>query len=470
MSAYRKAIILCSVLLAGCIFYLLAIPSRERNVWHVLVGAFPEKISVDNAHISSAYYILRQTHEPLLRKDDGQNYTSRILERWSHKLDYSEYEFCPKERLRFDDATAFTKERFYEHISTITRKYDPGALARFSDGCATVNFKAPAKGYLEYLTQYENAPTKPVGDTFELGLGPFFVLYAGEDRIELVRKRYLPNAYTSVVLHLYKDVGDPRLQDRDVSDFNLIPSVDMPGWVKDTYQSFDNVELKTANLIINHPDPAGRRLIRNCLGVDAFRRAYSPRKTDFVDVQTLFPIGLTGAMPGLPKQSCDRKLFNVRLSTPIIFLNNRDDNDAQMAVISKEFGDKTGVPLNVIKFPVEQMRAVKRMRPRPYNLIVIVIDATSPDHGAFFGPFLDPSGYQDFDATVLRRLNARLTETDDLILRKNIAGQMIEELERQSVVLPLYQVCNKLYYPRNIKNINVGRGFLQYPEVAEFRL
>lgn len=469
MSAYRKAIIPCAVLLAGSV-YLLTLPARGRNAWHVLVGAFPAKISVENAHISSAYYVLRQTHEPLLRRDDGQNYTSRIFERWSHKLDYSEYEFCPKERLLFDDSQAFTKALFHEHISAITRKYDPGAQVSYSDGCAAVVFKAPAKGYLEYLTQYENAPTKPVGDSYELGLGPFRVAFAGEDRIELERKRPLRNTYSSVILHLYKDVGDPKLQDRGISDFNLIPSVDMPGWVRETYRSFDNVELKTANLIINHPDPAGRRLIRNCLGADAFRRAYSPRKNDFIDVQTIFPMGLPGARAGLPEQSCNRKLFNVRLSTPIVFLNNRDDNDAQMTVLSKEFRAKTGVPLNVAKFPPEQMRAVKRMRPRPYNLIVIVIDATSPDHGAFFGPFLDPSGYQDFDAAVLRGLYAKLTETDDLALRKGIAAQMIAELERQSVVLPLYQISSKLYYPRNIKNINVGRGFLQYPEVAEFRI
>lgn len=470
MSAYRKTIIFCSAILAGLILLSLKSLSGNKAVWGVLVGAFPDKISVSNAHISSAYYILRQTHEPVLRKDDGQNFTSKILGRWSHKLDYTEYEFCLKENLHFDDHNAFTKELFHGHISAITKKHEPGAQVKYSDGCTNVIFKAPAKTYLEYLTLYENAPTKPVGNSFELGLGPYYVAYTGEDRIELARKHGLRNAYSAVVLYLYKDVGDPRLQDRSISDFNLIPSVDIPVWVKESYRSFDNVELKTANLIINHPDLAVRRLVRNCLNADAFRKAYSPRKTDFINIQTLFPMGLPGARAGLPEQSCDSKLFGVRRTTPIVFLNNRDDNDAQIAALSKDFHKKTGIQLNVAKFPPEQMRAVKRQRPRPYNLIVIVIDATSPDHGAFFGPFLDPSGYRDFDTSTLSGLYSRLTETDDLTLRTEIAGRMLWELDQQSVVLPLYQISSKLYYPAHIKNINIGRGFLQYPEVGEFRL
>jgi len=470
MPAYRKIIIFCAVILAGAALLSRWPAASERDVWRVLVGAFPGKISVDNAHISSAYYILRQTHEPVLRKDDGQNYTSKIMERWSHTLDYTGYEFCPKEQLNFDDRNAFTKELFYDHISAITKKYDAGAQLKYSDGCTMVRFKAPAKGYLEYLTLYENSPTKPVGDSYELGLGPYFVSYSGDDRIELSRKNYLRGAYSTIVLYLYKDVSDPKLQDRGIADFNLIPSVDVPGWVKETYRSFDNVELKTVNLIINHPNPAARRLIRNCLDAEAFRRAYSPRKTDFIDIKTVFPMGLTGAKAGLPEQSCDRRMFGVSLSTPIIFLNNRDDNDAQMAVLSKDFLAKTGIRFNVVKFPPEQMRAVKGQRPRPYNLIVIVIDATTPDHGAFFGPFLDPSGYQDFNSAVLRGLYAELTKTDELSLRAEISEKMLVELDRQNVVLPLYQISSKLYYPKGIKNINVGRGFLQYPEVGEFRL
>jgi len=181
-------------------------------------------------------------------------------------------------------------------------------------------------------------------------------------------------------------------------------------------------------------------------------------------------MGLVGARAGLPSQFCGQKLFNVSFSTPIIFLNNRDDNGKQLALFSKRFREKTGIPFDVVKYPPEQMRAVKSRRPRPYNLIVIVVDATSPDYEAFFGPFLDSSGYHDFDTLNLKRLYFRLSKSDDLNLRAEIANKMITELHRQNVVLPLYQMSGKLYYPKNIKNIDVGRGFLQYPEVAEFRL
>lgn len=260
MPAYRKVIIIGAAIVAVLAAFKLAKLGREENTWQVLVGAFPNRISVENAHISSAYYILRQTHEQILRKDDGQNYTSRILAKWSHDLAYSEYILCPKGDLRFDDRTPLAKESFYEHVSSITAKYEPGAEVVFNDGCAVIKFKAPAKGYLEYLTLYENAPTLRNGEQAELGLGPFRVEFVGEDRIELARKHFQRNAYSKIVLHLYKDVGDPKLSDHGISDFNLIPSVDIPGWVKESYRAFDNIELKTANLIINHPDPQVRDL------------------------------------------------------------------------------------------------------------------------------------------------------------------------------------------------------------------
>lgn len=469
MYSHRKVIagIIAGVIL---IVFLETIPRPSpMGRWEVLATTLPVTVSTQNAHINTVYYILRQTHEPILHKDDGQNYTSRILENWDHDLRYLSYTFCPKTNLKFKKDLPFTPEHFRSHIFNITRNYEHNFDLKPDGSCYTITFSTPQKSYLDYLTRYENAPTLPETSTFDIGLGPFYIKSLGQEKIVLLRKQPGSNGYSEIVLHLYKGITDPIRQSRDISDFNLIPTTDVPEWVKNRYIGFDNIELKSRNLIINHPDAKVRRLIRNCLDVDGFRRAYVPRQTDFLDLQTVLPMGLPGAKAGLPIQNCNSKMFNVAPSTPIIYFNNRNDNSVQMRNIAEDFKKKTGIAFNVVNYPLEQMAAIKLQRPRPYNLIVVVIDAVMSNYEAFFGPFLDSSGYHDFNGTVLRKLHWELLRTDDSLIKLDIVTKMIAELENQNIVLTLYQVKGKLYYPRNIKNIEVGKGFLQYPEVAEFR-
>jgi len=469
MYSHRKIIagIIASVLL---IIFLKNIPQPSiMDRWEVLATTLPVTISTQNAHINTVYYVLRQTHEPILNKDDGQNYTSKILENWAHDLGYLRYTFCPKSGLEFRKDIPFTHELFRSHIFNITRSYEKIFDLKTDGDCYTIVFSTPQKSYLDYLTLYENAPTLPDTSTFDIGLGPFYIKSLEAKKIVLLRKHPVSYGYSEIVLHLYKGIADPLRQHRGISDFNLIPATDVPEWVTSHYAGFDNIELKSRNLIINHPEAAVRRLIRNCLDVDGFRRAYVPRQNDFLDLQSVLPLGLAGAKAGLPIQNCSSKMFNVQPSTPIIYLNNRDDNSSQMQSIAESFKKKTGIDFNVVKYPPEQMAAIKLQRPRPYNLIVVVIDAVMANYEAFFGPFLDSSGYHDFDRTVLRKLHGKLLRTGDSQLKLDIVNKMLTELENQNVVLTLYQVKGKLYYPRNLKNIEVGKGFLQYPKVAEFR-
>ncbi len=470
MHSHRK------IAAAGAILLSLVIAAKLSSCshggaarWEVLVNTLPQRISTQDAHVNTVYYALRQTHEPVLRKDDGQNYTSRILKYWSHDLGYLRYTFCPATGLKFDGNREFSANSFRDHILRITGKYSHSFNLTAEGDCSIVSFSAPHKSYLDYLALEENAPTLSSEGESDIGLGPFYVAEVQKEKIILLRKKPVRNGYSEVILHLYKDIGDPMLQNRNVSDFNLIPAVDVPEWVKKEYLSFDNVELKSGNLIINHPDMKARRLIRNCLDVDRFRRAYVPRKKNFLDLQTILPLGLIGAQPGLPQQNCDSRLFNVRLSTPIVFYNNRDDNEDQLKGLAEDFKKKTGVPLNIAKYPADKIAAIKRQRPRPFNLIVIVIDAVTPNYEAFFDPFLDVSGYHDFDTSILRKLREKLGKTESPELKLSIVNMMIADLELQNAVLPLYQISGRLYYPKGIKNIEVGRGFLQYPEVADFR-
>ena len=437
--------------------------------WEVLSPTIPTVISTGTAHINTVYYVLRQTHEPVLRKDDGQNYTSKVLKNWRHDLGYENYTFCPRTDLFFRENVPFTPEMFYSHISYVTQNYEKIFKLSAADGCVVVSFSKPHKNYLDFLTQYENAPTLSDASSFEMGLGSFYVKLANREKIVLYRKKTVKNGYSEICLWLYRGVGDPLLQNKDISDFNLISDVDVPEWVKQDYMGFDNVELKSASLIINHPDLAVRKLIRNCLDVDMFRRAYLPAQKNFLDLKTILPIGMPGAQSGLPAQNCVRSMFDVHLSTPIIYLNNRNDNSVQLQKVGETFKRRTGIPFSIVRYPREQVAAIKRQRPRPFNLTVVVVDAVMSNYEAFFGPFLDSSGYHDFDDTILRKLYGELVITDEEGVKLEIVKKMILELDRQGVVLPLYQIKGRLYYPKGLKNFEVGKGFLEYPEVADFR-
>ena len=73
------------------------------------------------------------------------------------------------------------------------------------------------------------------------------------------------------------------------------------------------------------------------------------------------------------------------------------------------------------------------------------------------------------ERSVLQELREKLEKTESPELKLGIVERMIDDLERQNAVLTLYQMRGRLYYPKGINNIEVGRGFLQYPEVADFR-
>jgi hypothetical protein len=156
--------------------------------WEVLATGLPETVGVAGARGNIAYYILKQTHEPVFRKSDGQNYTSKILRDWSRSPDYREFRFCPASGLQFDQNNPFLFEDFKADISRITAKYDSSFILGVESGCVKLTFATPRKGYLDYLTLYENAPTKLIFGRAETGLGPFSVESISKEKIVLRRK------------------------------------------------------------------------------------------------------------------------------------------------------------------------------------------------------------------------------------------------------------------------------------------
>lgn len=464
MSAYNKkthSLILAGLICAtGC--------HGGQDSWVVLANSLPPEVRTSQSFVSIVLYILKQTHEPLLRRDDGENYSSKILRKWTRSLDHREFSFCPDQRLRFNDQTGFSVELLKGQLADITKKYDDSALLDVHDGCVRVKFKMSHPSYMVYLTQYENAPTVEKNGAAEDGLGPYSVEKVGKDSIVLERKKNVRRGYNRIVVR--QNSKDIAAGDHGVADWNLLSGVEMPGSAQGSYQSFSNTELKTGNLIINHLDPAMRRVIYNCADIDLLRRSFLPTKSEFSDVASVLPIGVPGAQQGVARQDCGAALAALpHKHGNIIFSNWRTDNDAQMGHFAEEFFKRTGVRMRLVRYPPAEFKKMLHSRPRPYHLTIMHLDAVVPDYRAFLEVFFRKDGYLDFDLPVGEGYFKSMVRTEDTRLKHALAMSVVGELSGEGVALPLYQSVRIFRYPKKIKNMVVGQGFIEYPEIGDFR-
>lgn len=464
MPAHNKKSL--SLALAGLIFAAACQVSQDN--WVVLANSLPSRVRTDQAFVSIVLYILKQTHEPLLRRDDGENYSSRILSKWERSLDFRDFMFCPDRSLRFNARTEFTEGLLGKHLSAITRTLDPAAVVEVGDGCVNVKFGRSHPGYMSYLTQYENAPTVDRDGSVEDGLGPFRVEKIEKDLILLTRKIPVRRGYNAITVR--QNSPDIAPEDREIADRNLISGMEPSRQVWGAYQSFYNTELKTGNLIINHPDPAMRRMIYNCTDIRLLRRSFFPSKSDFFDVASVLPIGVPGAQQGVPKQDCGAALAAFpRKHGTIVFSNWRTDNDEQMGLFAEAFYKRTGVRIRLVRYPSAEFKKILHTRPRPYHLTIMHLDAVVPEHRAFVEVFFREDGYLDFDLPAGEKSFGRMLVAEDPGRKHALAMETVEGLAKEAVALPLYQSVRVFWYPKKIKTIVVGKGFIEYPEIGDFR-
>ena len=443
--------------------------ASKNQEWVVLSNGLPEKISPELASRSVVYYILRQTHEPLFRLDDGENYSSRLLKKWGKNISDGSFEFCPDTTLKFNEENLFSNELFERYISGVARKYDASAKVTANEGCFKVAFAGPRNSFLEFLTQYENAPSVRVSEAFEQGLGPFRISRLGGGEAVLIRRIPVSSGYNKIILYeygLWKKSGG---SDRLVSDFNRIPPQDVPAWVSKKYSSFNNVTLKSGNLIINHPDRRIRELIYNCVDVRRFRQAFLPAKKDFYSIKTVFPMGVPGAEPGVAEQTCGQAVKPALSGSKFVFANWRDDNFGQLSEFAADFHKRTGVKMEIFNSTPRELMKNLHKAPRPFNAIVMYLDAIRSEQAAFFEVFLKSDGYLDFPLPQVAKTLKKLDVERDVQRRDAIGADIAAALQKEAVVLPLYQEERVFYYPKDIKNLNVGVGFVEYPEVADFK-
>lgn len=456
---------LTAVFLLACLSACSATPDAQR--WEVLMMGIPEEVATSRAPETSTFYVLKQTHEPLFRRDDGQNYGSRVLVGWSRDLTAREYTFCPDTSLRFYGKTAFDLKYFLEYLETVTGRYCREHKIEKENGCARVTFPVPRKGYLDALTLYENAPSVRQAPGIEAGLGPFFVEALSKDRITLARKEKVKNGYNEIIIREYTPAKGSEYAYRDISDFNKLMSFDVPEDAKTRYLGFNNIQLRSNVLIINHPDREVRRRVYNCLDVDGFRRAFLPQSGEFYDLASILPVGIVGAVSGKPAQVCRKDA--ALTGKKVVLYNHRPGNRERLEKFAGEFKSRSGLSLEIVYCTPQELVRVLHKYPRPFNLAVLALDTVYPEYLTFFDCFIRRDGYLDFRLPKLERLFSELEREDDPEKKVRLAGELQAGLAEEAVVLPLSQDIKKFFYPKKIRNLLVGRGFMEYPEVADFR-
>lgn len=464
----HKRMISSLVLCVIASFSLCLCAAADTDSWEVVVRIIPVNVSVKDVFDAVDSYIIRQTHEPYFRRDDGENYTSRIVKKWSRDLDYTNYTFCPEPGLGFNSDNALTAESFYSHLTETTRLYRSSFTAAEDGACTHIAFSAPARGYLDFLTRYENSPTMKTAPNIEAGLGPFYVEKLTVDAAVLKRKKQVRDGYNTIVVRKLAGPNDPKLNSRDISDFNMLPSP--PVWVTKEYREFSNLDPRSIVLVINNKSLRLRKALYRCLDIDKFRDAFTLTFKDYQNIRSILPLGISGAAAGLPEKACRKEDYFP--GEEVVLISQKADNRSELEKFSRYFYAKTGIKI-VVKneAPQDITTMLKKASERhPYNLIVFVLNSSHSDYEDYFRYFIPGKDAAiDWGGEGLGELYQRLVKEDFPERKTIIAKELAQEISERALALPLFQYSRKVYYPKHIKNLNVGRGFIEFPEIADFR-
>lgn len=462
----RISLALLTALAAGVLLGCKTNPGIS-DTWKVIFISLPETIRPDAIQDGDVSYVLHQTHEPLFRQEDGQNFKSNVLSRWSRSIDYSEYEFCPNTALKFNSDKTFSPEMLYSHLLKITGGFDAGFRIQMAGECSVIKFSSGKPGFLGFLSEYANAPSAPEG-SISYGLGPFRITSVSRDSIELSRRQKVRNGYNKIVAYPYAGPKDPRLMDRGISDFNNLSSFQQPAWLSAEFNGFDNIELRVGGLLLNHPDPRVRKVLYNCVDVDEFRRAVVPARKDFYDVGTLLPVGVPGGKAGRPVQTC--AVPKELAGTEVVFVTPRTDNKEQLASFAERFNRKTGFRLKVRHLAPEEVNRIGFGKSRrPYTMLLVMSENSRPEQSGFLGFYAGDERLLDFVPETITEQFVQLKKENYPDRKKVLAEKLVGDIGTHHLALPLYQTFVRLYYPPGIKNLSVGRGFVEIPDVGNLR-
>ncbi|NJL26313.1 MAG: hypothetical protein HC902_14970 [Calothrix sp. SM1_5_4] len=334
-----------------------------------------------------------------------------------------------------------------------------------------LTFDQPYHEFFETFTRFENAPTWTLGNgDFESGLGEFQISSVSPDGIKLVRKKQSNQGFNTILVHAYQ--GQEKLADlakrHRIEDFNRVSPELVPIEVKQTYRNYGVVLLQTVVLLLNIRDRELRRAIYNCIDINKFRQALSPGQSIFKNIKTILPIGVPGAVEGVPDQKCRVDKLAGRRIASVKFWNWKDNNRDVLRDFWADFTRSTGIPIAYSDITPERLFAIAKRQERDHELITIGLSATEFHYKDFYQYLVHPH-HTLFSVSAVD-MSADLAKLDARPTKEELAfgiSRIDTVLADEALALPLFQQVREFYYPSNLKGFNFGSNFLEHPIVSE---
>lgn len=448
------------------IFTAASCRMKVDDEWTVLTAGLPYEIKTENADSLLVAYILKQTHEPLFRKQENGGFVSNVLDRWSRNSNYSEFIFCIDSPKYFNDVEIFDINSLLNHLKNNVNRTKEIYIKLINNNCLKQTFKKANFNYLNLLSKIENAPTiNSKNPKVENGLGSYELVSLDKDSIRLDRKKKIDNAFNSIRFINIDSFDQSNLE--QVEDFNYIPINRIPESIKNEYKSFEITYLATGVLVLNIENYEIRNRLFNCLNIQLFRSAIVPGKTNFIDIASLLPIGIKGSIPGLINQSClfDKTDKHLKLKFKIW-------EDVDLGKLSEVMNDlklKTGLDVKIITRKYSDL--LQDIYSRKDDIFPILFDTKVTE----YEPFFESLAYGNkrvikYSYSEIDQLYNLLLNESNLKKKSMIAYNLQQEILSKKIVIPLMQKKRTLYYPLKVKSLDISDDFMGFPDVKKLNI
>lgn len=456
---YRQAFIIFLIA-----FDFLGCTHRRSETWKVLmIGSFDQlKPTASNSdHVS---YVLRQTHEPIFRRDENKQVVSRILNNWNRSEDYKSFRLCPNTNLEFANGQNLDASDLENSIKSTW-----SGITKFEtkqeNGCLSIQFREPRRNFFDALMSFGASPSRPTANPhIEMGLGPFRVEEFSKKRILLTRKQ--PDSskrFDKIEIKNTDLMTADQIDDHSVQDFNMLRGSHVPAWVATEYFEYPNSNLENFLLVINVADFKIRQAIYNCIDVPALTEAHGHVKR-INEIASLYPIGISGAKSGKIPQTCIKRQLNV--SKPLVFINPKPENQAKYIKVFDDLTSKTGIPFIVKQISFSDLGHYLTDTHSGYDLAIVAVQNEFADMTDFLELIADQK--KQIHSLSLPDLNQKYNQfknTSDPVRRQKMGVALNDEILNLALTAPLFQPVIPIYYPKDVTLPSVGSSFTTAPEV-----
>lgn len=456
------------------IILIIAISCTENNkldqTWEVYTLGLPDKVAPLISSVNIGLYILMQTHEPYFRVNiSNDEVKSRVLKSWKQDQTKNLLELCPKQGVIFPNGQKLDLEFIATHLTDVFKRHEiQFKKITKAEKCLSIYFTNHVKSLFKILSSYNNAPSiKTIHNNIEYGLGDYAVKSVSKDIIILKKLKRSPAFFTEVQFLNYKEGHKiSSSKSKAIEDFNRIYVADIPKWVKKEYRSYGITLLQAIVLILNIENNTERSFIYNCFDIDQLNRAFMPGQKEFYQIANILPMGMLGAINSVPNQSCNSKQTRKNVK-PLRFWNWKSDNIKEMSNFVTKFNNTHETKLNLVHKTENDLIKYAFNQPHPWHLVIAALGATEPSYKAYV-KYLFEKGSLLYDHKIPEKIIETFNRLEDESNSKQLEAdlaEIVKFIEINNYVLPLYQEMRKFYYPKDLKNLGLGKTLLEYPEI-----